>query len=35
MKTKDVEERKIEGKEEERRNESAYECRSNHRKTSV
>jgi hypothetical protein len=27
--------REIEGKEEERRNESAYECRSNHRETSV
>ena len=35
MKSKDMEERKIEGKDEERRKESAYECRSNHRKTSV
>jgi hypothetical protein len=35
MKTKDMEERKAEGKEEERRNESAYKSRSNHRETSV
>jgi hypothetical protein len=35
MKTKDMEERKPEGKEEDRMNESVYECSSNHRKTSV
>ena len=35
MKTQDMEEKKIEGKEDERRNGSAHECRSNHRKTSV